>query len=112
MVGMNVVLIVSNLCWGDVVNKYKFSLVYKILTYPVTVEASDSEEAQTLFNDQIAIKMFPTNKEIEDFNNEFYSSWDIDTVEASCLNCGETPEFVGLDEDDFTLCPNGCFIPI
>ena len=93
-------------------NKYKFSLVYKILVYPITVEAIDEEEAHTLFKDKMSIKMFPTNAEITDLRDEFYASWNIDAVEASCLNCGEEPEFVGLDEDDFTVCPNGCFIPL
>ena len=98
---------------SDVVNKYKFSLVYKILVYPITVEAHDEKEAHILFNDKMSIKMFPTNTEIKDLRDEFYASWNIDTIEASCLNCGESPEFVDLDdEDDFTVCPNGCFIPL
>jgi len=90
--------------------KYKFSLNYRELTYPITVEAQDEEEAHNLFSNTISLKMFPTNTEIEDFRDEFHASWDIDSVEVSCLNCGETPEWVGYEEDDFTMCPKGCFI--
>ena len=91
-------------------NKYKFSLVYKILVYPVTVVASDEEEAHTVFNNKMSVQVFPTNEEIEELGEEFYSSWDIEAVEAFCANCGEIPEWIESDLEDYTVCPRGCYI--
>ena len=95
-------------------NKYKFSLVYKILVYTVTVEASDENEANSLFNDKMSVQMFPTNDEIDELGNEFYACWDVSTVEAFCSNCGEIPESMGYTEEDlvedYTVCPSGCYI--
>lgn len=94
-------------------NKYKFSLVYKTLVYPVTVEADDETEAHTLFNDKISVKIFPTNEEIDKLGEEFYSSWNVSIVEAFCSNCGETPEWMGYTDgeiEDYSVCPSGCFI--
>ena len=90
--------------------KYKFSLVYKILVYPITVEAIDENEAQTLFTDTMAIKMFPTNTEIDELGEAFYASWNIDAIETFCANCGEAPEWIEGDVEDYTVCPSGCYI--
>lgn len=91
-------------------NNYKFALVYKILVYTVTVKASDVHEANSLFNDKMSVQMFPTNEEIDELGNEFYASWDVGAVEAFCSNCGEVPESMGYIENDYTVCPSGCFI--
>ena len=88
-------------------NKYKFSLVYKILVYPVTVEAPSEEEAHEAFNEEISKKTFPTNEEISTLGDEFYSEWNVASIEASCLNCGEVPELI---DEDYTVCPSGCYI--
>ena len=60
----------------------------------------------------MSVKIFPSNEEIKYLGEEFYSSWDIESVEAFCANCGEIPEWVGSDdlEDNYTICPRGCYI--
>ena len=60
----------------------------------------------------MSTKMFPTNSEIKELGKEFYASWGIEKLESSCINCGTEPELIETKNNDYTICPNGCFIAI
>ena len=72
-------------------NTYTFSVFQ---TYPVSVEATDEDEAYKLVYDKM----------------QSADDWEVLFVEAECVNCGSVPEEVITEIDKYTICPKGCFI--